>query len=270
MGEHSTWFDFLNRFEWWRDLQHTAEHTLSREPGAKSEKLFKFMDIFGGGTHFTLTHVLLVFTVSLFLIFGAVSYSKAVGRAGKNAAVPPRKFNLRNLFEMFCDAVLSLMEGVMGKKNAIRFLPLIGSLAFFIFFCNALALLPGFAPPTDTLKTNVALSILVFLATHYYGVREHGLAYFKHFLGPIWWLAPLMLPIEIISHLARPVSLALRLMGNMFADHKVVASFFILVPILVPVPFLILGMLVVIVQTLVFSLLSMVYISMAVAHEDHH
>ena len=79
-----------------------------------------------------------------------------------------------------------------------------------------------------------------------------------------------MLPIELISHAARPVSLALRLMGNMFADHKVVASFFVLVPILVPVPFLILGILVVIVQTLVFSLLSMVYISMAVAHEDHH
>jgi F-type H+-transporting ATPase subunit a len=270
MGEHSTWFDFLNRFEWWRDLSHQAEHTLSREPGSRSEGIWKFMDMFGGGTHFTLTHVLLAMTVSAFLIFGAISYKGAVSRAGKDAVVPPARFNLRNLFEMFCDGLLSLMEGVMGEKNAIRFMPFIGSLAFFIFFGNALALIPGFAPATDTLKTNLALSILVFLGTHYFGVKEHGLAYFKHFLGPIWWLAPLMLPIEIISHLARPVSLALRLMGNMFADHKVVASFFVLVPIFVPVPFLILGMLVVIVQTLVFSLLSMVYISMAVAHEDHH
>ncbi len=158
----------------------------------------------------------------------------------------------------------------MGKKNAVKYLPFIGSLAFFIFFCNALALLPGFAPPTDTLKTILALAVLVFLATHYFGVREHGLKYFKHFLGPIWWLAPFMVIIEIISHIARPLSLSMRLMGNMASDHKVVATFTMLVPLLVPVPFLVLGTLVVIVQTLVFCLLSMVYISMAVAHEEHH
>jgi F-type H+-transporting ATPase subunit a len=183
--------------------------------------------------------------------------------------VPPPQFNLRNLFEMFCEGVLALGEGVMGRKNAIRFMPLIGSLAFVIFFSNALALVPGFTPPTDTLKTNLALSSLVFLSTHYYGVKEHGLAYFKHFLGPVLWLAPLMLIIELISHVARPVSLALRLMGNMVADHKVVAIFFGIIPLIVPVPFLVLGMLVVAVQTLVFTLLSMVYISMAVAHEEH-
>jgi F-type H+-transporting ATPase subunit a len=158
----------------------------------------------------------------------------------------------------------------MGKKNAQRYLPFVGSLAFFIFFNNALALIPGFAPPTDTLKTNVALALLVFLATHFLGVREHGISYFKHFFGPILVLSPLMFLIEVISHIARPVSLSLRLMGNMAADHKVVAIFFGLVPILVPVPFLILGILVVVIQTLVFTLLSMVYISMAVAHEEHH
>src|SRR5258705_12828484 len=103
----------------------------------------------------------------------------------------------------------------MGKKNALKYLPFIGSLAFFIFFNNVLALIPGFAPPTDTLKTNVALALLVFLATHFLGVREHGLAYFKHFFGPILLLAPLMFVIEIISHVARPVSLSLRLLGTM-------------------------------------------------------
>src|SRR6185369_15197563 len=115
--------------------------------------------------------------------------------------------------------------------------------------------------------------------THYYGVKENGLAYFKHFLGPVLWLAPLFLIIELISHIARPLSLTLRLMGNMFADHKVVSAFFLLVPLLVPVPFLILGVLVCIIQTMVFCLLSMVYIQGAVAHdhgdeghghEDHH
>ena len=156
----------------------------------------------------------------------------------------------------------------MGEKNAKKHLWLIGSLAFFIFFSNIMALVPGFGVPTDTLKTNLGIALLVFLATHYYGVKEHGLAYFKHFAGPLPLLAPLMIPIELISHIARPASLALRLMGNMAADHKVVFTFFALVPILVPVPFLILGLLVCVVQTLVFCLLSMVYISMATAH-DH-
>jgi F-type H+-transporting ATPase subunit a len=131
-----------------------------------------------------------------------------------------------------------------------------------------MALIPGFGVPTTSLGTNLGLASLVFVATHYYGLREHGISYLKHFLGPVWWLAPLMLPIEIVSHLARPVSLTIRLLGNMVADHKVVFSFFALVPILVPVPFLLLGLLVSVVQTLVFCLLSMVYISMATAH-DH-
>jgi F-type H+-transporting ATPase subunit a len=264
MGEHSTWFDFLNGFDGWRNLTAWAEHWLGRGPDTEYPWSFAML----ADTHFSLTHVLEAMLVALFLIFGAFAYKGAV--AHKDAAVPPARFNLRNLFEMFCDGVLGTMEGVMGKKNAVKYLPFIGSLAFFIFFCNALALLPGFAPPTDTLKTNLALAILVFLATHYFGVREHGLKYFKHFLGPIAWLAPLMLPIELISHIARPMSLSMRLMGNMASDHKVVATFTMLVPLLVPVPFLVLGTLVVIVQTLVFCLLSMVYISMAVAHEEHH
>ena len=165
-------------------------------------------------------------------------------------------------------AGLGLAEGVMGRKKAERFLPLIGTLVFFIFFNNIIGLIPGFVPATDTLKTNLALSGLVFLMTHVYGVKEHGIAYFKHFLGPSLPLAPLMLPIEIISHIARPVSLALRLMGNIAADHKVTLVFFGLIPLLVPVPFLILGAVVVIVQTLVFCLLTMIYLAGAVAH-DH-
>jgi F-type H+-transporting ATPase subunit a len=266
MGEHNTWFDFLNRIEGWQRLYAFLEHQLGRGPGTARPWKFAMLN----ETHFTLTHVLEAMLVAAFLILGAFVYKGAVSRGGQSALVPPPRFNLRNLFEMFCDGVLSTMEGVMGKKNAVKYLPFIGSLAFFIFFCNALALLPGFSPPTDTLKTNLALGLLVFFATHYFGVREHGVKYFKHFLGPIGWLAPLMLPIEIISHIARPMSLSMRLMGNMASDHKVVATFTMLVPLLVPVPFLVLGMLVVIVQTLVFCLLSMVYISMAVAHEEHH
>jgi F-type H+-transporting ATPase subunit a len=131
------------------------------------------------------------------------------------------------------------------------------------------ALLPGFSAPTDTLKTNVGIAILVFFLTHIYGVKEHGLAYFKHFLGPTPALAPLILPIELISHFARPLSLSVRLLGNMMADHKVVMSFFALVPIIVPLPFMLLGLLVCLIQALVFCTLTMVYIGMAIEHEEH-
>src|SRR5437868_1585289 len=131
----------------------------------------------------------------------------------------------------------------MGEANAPRFLPLIGALWLFILFNNLYALIPGFSAPTDTLKTNVGIALAAFFLTHYYGVKEHGLAYFKHFLGPSPALIPLMLPIELISHVARPLSLAIRLMGNMMADHKVVMSFFALVPLLVPLPFLLLVLL---------------------------
>jgi F-type H+-transporting ATPase subunit a len=157
----------------------------------------------------------------------------------------------------------------MGEKNAKRFFPLVGTLWMFILFGNLIGLVPGFISPNDTLKTNVALALTVFVATHVYGIKEHGLAYFKHFLGPNLFLAPLMLPIEIVSHLARPLSLSLRLMGNMLADHKVVFSFFTLVPLLVPLPFLLLGLLVCLVQAIVFCTLTMVYLSMAVEHEEH-
>jgi F-type H+-transporting ATPase subunit a len=253
MGEESTWFDL---FPGLHNLTEFASQYLGRTKG---------LDQFPTG--FTMTHVYSVALVLLFVTIGSLVFSAKMAKGGRDAIVPPRKFNLRNLFEMFTDAILGIAEGVMGHHNARRFLPLIGTLAFFIFFSNALALLPGFAPPTATLKTNVALALTVFLVTHAMGVKEHGLSYFKHFLGPVIWLAPLMVLIEIVSHIARPVSLSLRLLGNIAADHKVAAVFFGLVPLLVPMPFLILGTIVVIVQTVVFCLLSMVYIQGAVAHE---
>ncbi len=255
MGEETTWFDLLPGV---KNLAEFARHGMTRHEG-----LAQFP------TAFSLTHVFSVAMVLVFVTIGAIAFKSSVGKGGEKAIVPPSRFNLRNLMEMFSDAIMSVATGVMGEKNAERYLPIIGTLAFFIFFSNCLALLPGFAPPTATLKTNVALALSVFVLTHYYGVREHGLKYFKHFLGPVIWLAPLMLPIELVSHIARPLSLSLRLLGNIAADHKVVSAFFALVPLLVPVPFLILGVLVCIVQTLVFCLLSMVYIQGAVAHEGH-
>lgn len=264
MGEETTAFDFLipNAHK----LKILGAHLLGRE--TPEQGMYFRWQMFGE-SQFTLAHVWGALLVLVFVTIGALSYRRAVAGGGEAAMVPPPRFGLRNLFEMFTDAVMSIAEGVMGPKNARRFLPLIGTLAMFIFFSNVLALIPGFIPPTSTLKTNFALAISVFVLTHLFGLKEHGVKYLKHFMGPMLLLAPLMLPIELVSHFARPVSLSLRLLGNIAADHKVVSAFFILVPLLLPVPFLILGVLVAIVQTLVFCLLTMVYIQGAVAHEEH-
>jgi F-type H+-transporting ATPase subunit a len=257
MGEHGTWFDYLNRFSWWHDIQHWAADTLGRTSGTK---MFP--------TGFTLTHVLITLLVVIFATCGAIAFYRGT-RTADRGAVPPRTFTFRNMFETLAESLYGFVEGAMGESGAKRFYPLIGALFVFILFANLFALIPGFSAPTDTLKTNVGIALLVFLLTHIYGIKEHGAAYFKHFLGPVPVLIPLMLPIEIISHLVRPVSLSLRLMGNMLADHKVVMSFFALVPILVPLPFLLLGLLVCFIQALVFCTLAMVYISMAIEHEEH-
>jgi F-type H+-transporting ATPase subunit a len=218
----------------------------------------------------TLTHVLTTLVVLIFVIWGAMSFYRGLKTPDKGL-VPPRKMNLRNFFEYTAESVYGMTEGAMGEENAPKFFPLIGALWMFILFGNLIGLIPGFVTPNDTLKTNVGIAVLVFLLTHYYGVKEHGLAYFKHFLGPTPALAPLILPIELISHFARPLSLSVRLLGNMMADHKVVMSFFALVPILVPLPFMLLGLLVSLIQALVFCTLAMVYISMAIEHEhDDH
>jgi F-type H+-transporting ATPase subunit a len=259
MGEETTWFDLLPGV---RNLELFAKHYLARDK----------MGVQMFPSAFSISHVLAVFCVLIFVCIGALAFRSATTKGGRDAIVPPSKLTLRNMFEMFTDAVMSVANGVMGEQNARRFLPLVGTLAFFIFFSNLFALLPGFAPPTATLKTNVGLALTVFVMTHVYGVMDNGIGYLKKFLGhaPIY-LAPLMIPIEIVSHLARPLSLSLRLLGNMAADHKVVGAFFFLVPLIVPVPFLILGVLVVIIQTMVFCLLSMVYIQGAVEpeHGDH-
>jgi F-type H+-transporting ATPase subunit a len=256
MGPHATWFELFPGYE---TLKDNLQIYLGRR---WTWQAFT-------ATHFEVSHILGGLLVVLVLAFFAVRYSASVRKAADGGTVPPPHFCLRNLLEMLGDMIYGLIEGPMGAKNARRYLPLIGSLFLFILFCNLLSLIPGFLPPTATLKTNVGLALLVFVLTHAFGLREHGLKYLKHFLGPLWWLSPLMLPIELVSHLARPVSLSVRLLGNITADHKVAAVCFVAFPLLLPVPLLVLGVLVSLIQAIVFSLLSTIYISIAVAHEEH-
>jgi F-type H+-transporting ATPase subunit a len=256
MGEHTTWFSFFPGYE---TLRANLEIYLGRD---WTWQVFQ-------ATHFEIDHILGGLLVLLVLTLLAIRYALSVHGSGDRGAVPAPRVGVRSLMETFADMIYGLMEGPMGTKNARRYLPLIGTIFLFILFSNLLSLIPGFIPPTATLKTNLGLALMVFVLTHVFGVAAHGPKYFKHFLGPIWWLAPLMLPLEIISHLARPVSLSLRLLGNIVADHKVPAIFFTIIPLLLPVPFLALGVFVAVVQAVVFSVLSVIYIATAIAHEEH-
>jgi F-type H+-transporting ATPase subunit a len=256
MGEHQTWVDLLLKLDVYRAIYGKLGGAMGRESGTQILP-----------SHFTLNHVIFALLVFAFIAFGGHRFYVSVRKP--DGIVPPRKLNLRNVFEIVANAVFNLASQVMGEKNARTYLPFVGALALFILFSNLLALIPGMGVPTSTLNTNLVLGALVFIVYNVAGIREHGLVgHLKHFMGPVIWLAPLMIPIELISHVVRPVSLSMRLLGNMAADHKVVFTIGALVPLLVPVPFLFLGLLVCIVQTLVFCLLTMVYISMAVAH-DH-
>jgi F-type H+-transporting ATPase subunit a len=196
-------------------------------------------------------------------------------RDGKGELVPTNKLTIRNFVEIMVGVCYRMMSDIMGEKPARYFLPLIGSCAFFILFSNALGLVPGFMPPTSNFNTTLGCGIVVFITTHIYGLKVNGFNHIKHLFGPkigFWWL-PLMILmflIELISHFARPLSLGIRLMANMTADHLVLTIFTALVPFIIPVPMYVLGAVVVIVQTLVFCLLSTVYIGMAVEEAEHH
>lgn len=184
--------------------------------------------------------------------------------------VPSDKPTPATLFEVIVEALLNLMEGVMGKK-AWKFFPLIGGLFIYILTCNILGLIPGMTPPTENINTNAACAIIVFIYYNYLGIKEQGfIHYLKHFMGPVIWLGPLMLVIELISHLVRPVSLSVRLFGNMTGDHMVLGVFSNLVPLFVPVIFMGLGLFISFIQAFVFSLLSIIYISLATETETTH
>ncbi len=196
-------------------------------------------------------HVLYTWLVMLLLI--------AVAFLVKNniKTVPT---GLQNFFEPVIDGIDGMIEETMGPKGKAYF-PLIATIAFFILTSNLIALIPGFYPPTANLNTNAAMALTVFAMTHIIGIKEHGIGYLKHFCGPVIWLAPLIFPIEIVGHLARPLSLTLRLFGNMYGHEIVLMIFFALVPFLLPLPMMLMGVLVAFIQTFVFMLLAMIYIA---------
>ncbi|HSF30174.1 MAG TPA: F0F1 ATP synthase subunit A [Candidatus Tectomicrobia bacterium] len=173
----------------------------------------------------------------------------------------------QGLMELVVGGLLSFMERVMGH-HAKAHAPVIGGIVLFIVTANLLGNIPGLFSATANINITAGCAISIFLYYQYIGFRRHGLAYIKQFTGPIWWLAPLMLPIELISHVIRPFTLALRLFANMMGHEIVLIILTLLVPLIAPLPIVLLGIFVSFIQGFVFMLLSMIYI--AGAEEEHH
>jgi F-type H+-transporting ATPase subunit a len=173
---------------------------------------------------------------------------------------------LQHVFEGAHGFVEGQSHEIIGH-NSEQFTPFLMTLTFFILLSNLLGLIPGFESPTAVPVVPLGCAICAFVYYQSQGFRHHGIAYLKHFMGPMWWLAIIMVPIEIISHLARMLSLTVRLYANMFAGDMVTWVFFSLVPIGVPIIFLALHLGVSLLQTYIFVLLTMVYLSGAVAEE---
>ncbi len=188
---------------------------------------------------------------------------------GKNL----RKFpdRVQYVFEALTSFIVYTLEDAMGSYGR-KFFPLIAGLAVFILFGNLMGLIPGLTQPTANLNTTLALAIISFLVYNYEGIKKHGIVnYIKHFAGPVPWMAPIMFPIEVVSHLSRILSLSFRLFGNMFGDEMVVLVALMLVPFLVPVA----GEFIVFansfLQTFIFCILTVVYIATAIEeHEEEH
>ncbi len=176
---------------------------------------------------------------------------------------------LQSVVELTIETFVNLSDEVMGHKGR-KFVPFILTFFIFIFAANVLALIPGLMPPTANLNITLGLALIVFVTTHMVGLKEHGLGYIKHFTGPMWYLAPLMIPIEIFGHLARPVSLSMRLFGNMLGHELLIGVLLLLMPYAYPLLAFVtvLGVIVVALQALIFALLAMAYIGGAL--EEAH
>jgi F-type H+-transporting ATPase subunit a len=207
-----------------------------------------------------------VFTLLVTFAIG-LAFSRSLKRAGGDVA-PDGKFSLRTAVEMALDVVHGIAKDNIGESWK-AFLPLLAGVFMFILLTNLGGLVPGFIPATENLNTNLAMGLTVFLVYNFVGFKEHGVQYLKQFAGPMIAIAPLMFVIELISHLFRPISLSLRLMGNIFADHLMLGIFTSTAPhIIIPAALMFFGLLVSVVQSFVFTLLTGIYIALAVSH-DH-
>ena len=205
-------------------------------------------------------HVVLSIYVSVLLIVLAYLGTR------KLSLVPS---GLQNFWEIYVEGMYKFMDDII-PGDVRPHVPLIATLFVYILFCNWMGNVPGFISPTSNWNTTIAPAIVVFFYYHYWGIKKHGLIkYLKHFGGPVWWMAPMMFVLETIGHFARVLSLSVRLFGNIMGEETLAIIMFSLVPLLIPVPLMFLSIFFGFIQALVFTLLSVVYIALAVEEVEH-
>jgi F-type H+-transporting ATPase subunit a len=204
--------------------------------------------------------------MGLLLLFGFAA--RRALAAALDPTIPDEGITLRHVAEVITEWLDGFVAQVSELHGARKLVPFFGSLFLFILTANVLGLIPGLEPPTNDTDLTLALGLICFVLYLYHGFKAHGVGYLKTFLGPVLFLAPLMMPIEIVSNLFRPFSLGIRLFANMFADHQVVGLFTGLTYLVIPIAFYMLGALVCVVQALIFTILSISYVRMAAG--EHH
>ncbi len=263
MDHHQSWYDFL---PWYHELHHYLQTNFSKTVIFNSGLLPE------NGVFNTVHHI----AAALLVIFALVIMSLMARHKLNNieeALIPSTKFTILNFFEVILQVLMGLMRDIIGS-NYKRHVPLVGTLALFILLSNLLGLIPGFVPPTDNLNTTLACGLVVFFYFNYQGLKAQGIGHITHLANPFgewwgWFLAPLFLPVELVGLIVRPFSLGIRLAGNMIGDHRVLLAFAGMMPLLLPLPFFMLGLLVSLIQTTVFCLLTCVYISLHTQEAAH-
>ncbi len=191
-----------------------------------------------------------------------------LGLSSRKLSLVPSK--RQSVLELLIQAFEGLLVDTIGEEGK-KFLPLIATVGLFILSANLLGLVPGFMSPTSKLNVTIGCALVVFVYYHFQGIRAQGLLkYLKHFAGPVPLLAPLMVPIEVISHFSRPVSLSIRLFGNIFAEEVLIVIMASIIPFFLPLPFMAIAIFTAVIQSFVFVLLACIYIAGAVAHEEEH
>ncbi|MDJ0831044.1 MAG: F0F1 ATP synthase subunit A [Desulfobacterales bacterium] len=220
--------------------------------------LVKLFELIGLG-HFAHAYPHILYT---WFVMGLLAFLGAL--AAKSVSLIPTKS--QNVFEVLIQGMEDFMVDMTGEEGRWLF-PLVGTVFIYIATSNLLGLIPGFFPPTASINTTLSCALVVVVFTHVIGIKYHGVKYIKHFLGPIWWMVPIIFPIEIIGHLARVLSLTYRLFGNMMGHELVLGILFALAGMFfAPLPIMALGIFVALVQAFVFFLLSIMYFTGAMEH----
>ena len=223
-------------------------------------EMFTFLGLINHSHGFIfVSHIILVAIISLVLAKLATSILQLVPSG------------VQNVMEAYLEGVIAMGKDVIGEELARKYLPLVATIGLIVLISNVIGIIPGFEAPSSNLNMTLALALIVFVYYNYEGIRVNGVIhYFEHFMGPLKVLAPLMFPIEIISHFSRIISLTFRLFGNIKGDDLFLAVVLMLAPWVAPLPAYALLTFSAFLQTFIFMILTYVYLAGAVLISEDH